>query len=331
MLPSAIAGTSGAEGGRRGTWPAQARPFARMFLHPNLTQSEMLIFRRWLSHTVRAPGGWLREAAGTVGVAVLSVALIAPTASAQTDYYNTDAGRPIRVEDAYALERRGFELQAAPLRLERNRGGVYRWGIEPEIAYGILPRTQLEVGFPLAFVESGLGSRRTSGLAGIDISVLHNLNAETRLPALAIAAQVLVPAGNLGPDRAYPSVTGIATKTFPWARFHVNGQYTFGDAPGVATSTVVGAQVVEVSRWLGGIAVDRTLPLRSLLLTGEVYAEGGLADDSDPEWNAGVGTRYQLSPRLAMDAGLGRRLSGTDRTWYLTAGGAFAFGLPWSR
>lgn len=273
---------------------------------------------------------WPRRVALAAAITVSAVSLPS-VAAAQTDYYNTDAGRPIRIEDAYALERRGFELQAAPLRLERGRGGVYRWGIEPEIAYGILPRTQLEVGFPLAFVESGVGGRRTSGLAGVDISVLHNLNVETRLPALAVAAQVLVPAGNLGPDRAYPSVTGIATKTFPWARFHVNGQYKFGDAPNVATPATVGAQVVEVSRWLGGIAVDRTLPLRSLLLTGELYAEGGLADDSDTEWNAGVGTRYQLSPRLAMDAGLGRRLTGSDRTWFLTAGGAFAFGLPWSR
>src|SRR5688500_4458202 len=61
-------------------------------------------------------------------------------ASAQTDYYNTDAGRPIRIEDAYATERYAFELQLAPLRLERSRGGVYNWGVEPEIAYGILPR-----------------------------------------------------------------------------------------------------------------------------------------------------------------------------------------------
>ena len=273
---------------------------------------------------------WSRRVALAAAV-TLSAASLPRGAAAQTDFYNTDAGRPIRIEDAYALERRGFELQAAPLRLERGARGVYRWGIEPEIAYGILPRTQLEVGFPFAFIESGVGGRRTSGLAGIDISVLHNLNAETRLPALAVAAQVLVPAGNLAPDRAYPSITGIATKTFPWARFHVNGQYTFGSAPNAATPSTVGAQVVEVSRWLGGIAMDHTFPLRSLLLTGEVYAQGGLADDSDTEWNAGVGTRYLLSPRLAMDAGLGRRLTGSDRTWFLTAGGAFAFGLAWRR
>ena len=127
---------------------------------------------------------------------VLHAALVAALSfspgmvAAQTDYYNTDAGRPIRVEDATALERRGFELQAAPLRLERGRGGIYRWGIEPEIAYGILPRTQFEVGFPLVFVDAGANGQRTTGLAGIDVSVLHNFNTETRLPAFAIAAEV---------------------------------------------------------------------------------------------------------------------------------------------
>jgi len=268
--------------------------------------------------------------AGVAVTAMLAAGIATPLA-AQTDYYNTDAGRPIRIEDAYPIERRAFELQAAPLRLERNRGGQYRWGIEPEFAYGIFPRTQVEVGVPLAWIDAGLGAR-TTGVAGIDIGILHNLNVETRLPALAIAADVLLPVGNLGPDKAYPSLKGIATKTFSWARFHVNGQYTFGEAdetPGAAPA--IGAQAVEVSRWLAGVAVDRPFPLRSVLLTGELYAERGLHDADETEWNAGLGTRYQLSPRWAVDAGLGRRLTGADQTWSLTAGGAFAFGLPWSR
>lgn len=268
--------------------------------------------------------------------AAVALAFTTAPLMAQTDYYNTDAGRPVRIEDAYAIERRGFELQAAPLRLERGRGGQYLWGIEPEIAYGVLPRTQLEIGFPFAWIDGPVG-RRTSGLAGIDVSVLHNLNAETRIPALAIVGEVLVPAGNLGPDRAYPSVKGIATKTYPWFRIHVNGQYTFGTTPdGVKAgttlpATTVGSQVVELSRWLSGVAIDRTFPLRSFLVTGEVYAQGSLDEDSDTDWNATVGSRYQLSPRWALDAGVGRRLTGSERAWSLTLGGAVAFGLPWSR
>jgi hypothetical protein len=266
-------------------------------------------------------------------IASAAVLLIASTAQAQTDYYNTDAGRPLRVEDAAALERRGFELQAAPLRLERSSNGTYRWGIEPELAFGILPRTQLEVGFPLVFVDAGVNGRRSSGLAGIDVSVLHNLNTETRLPALAIAAEVLLPAGSFAPDIAYPSIKGIATKTFSFARVHVNGQYTFGNvASGDAVAGAPrGAQVVHVSRWMGGVAVDRPFPLRSLLLSGEVYALGALEESEGTSWHATIGTRYQLAPRWAMDAGIGRGLTGDERDWSLTIGGAFAFGLPWSR
>ncbi len=255
--------------------------------------------------------------------------------AAQTDYYNTDAGRPITIEDAYPVERRAFEFQLAPLRLERARGGVYNWGVEPEVAYGVLPRTQFEVGFPLAFVEGG-GGRRSAGLAGVELSVLHNLNVETTIPALALVGDVLIPAGGLGPDRAYPSLKGIATKTFSWARFHVNGQYTFGDRLTAADAVVappagddIGPGAAELSQWQAGVAVDRPFPLRSLLVTGELFARQPLRGGEELEWNTGAGFRYQLSPRVAADAGAGYRLTGDDRGWFATVGAAVAVGLPW--
>jgi hypothetical protein len=268
-------------------------------------------------------------------LALMAAHALASVAGAQTDYYNTDAGRPVRIEDAYAIERRGFELQAAPLRLERGKGGRYLWGIEPEIAYGVLPRTQLEVGFPLAWVDDGVRDSNSRGLAGIDVSLLHNLNVETSIPAFAIGVSALLPVGSLAPSQAFPSVKGIATRTLSWARFHVNAQYTFGNqatADAIAGAPpAVAAGVVEVSRWLGGIAVDRTFPLRSLLITGEVFALGSIEDNGETDWNATLGSRYQLSPRWAIDGGIGRRLTGDDRAWSFTAGGAVAFGLPWIR
>ena len=277
-----------------------------------------------------------RIAAGVV----LALAAAAGRARAQTDYYNTDAGRPIQVEDAYALEYRGLELQAAPFRLERSRGGVYHFGLEPQLAAGLFPRTQLEVGLPLAYVDAGSG-RRTTGVAGVDVSVLYNLNAETTLPALGVVGQVLLPVGGLAPDRAYPSLKGIATKTFRFARIHVNGQYTFGSrlpavgaaAAGGGTVGVVGAgpQAQEVSRWLAGAAVDRTFPLSSLLVTGELYARQPLRRGEHVEYNAAVGMRFQLTPRTALDGGVGRRLNGPDQGWFVTVGSAYAFGLPWRR
>ena len=124
----------------------------------------------------------------------------ASAAGAQTDFYNTDRGRPVQIEDAYVTERYAFELKLAPVRLERTQGGTYNWGLEPEIALGILPRTQIEVGLPMAFVEQG--TQRRSGIAGVDVSAMHNLNIETEgLPALAIRGDVLLPVGNLAPAR----------------------------------------------------------------------------------------------------------------------------------
>ncbi|MBY0490402.1 MAG: hypothetical protein K2R93_11220 [Gemmatimonadaceae bacterium] len=249
---------------------------------------------------------------------------------AQTDYYNTDAGRPIRVEDAYAIERRALELQVAPLRLERPRAGAYRWGLEPELALGLLPRTQLEIGLPLVHAESRAGTR-ISALGGLDVRALYNLNAETQWPALAIAGEVVLPVGGLAPARAIPSLKAIATRTWPWARLHANAQITFANASDVAPLTNVTTHApanAEFTRWMGGLAIDHTLALHSALLTAELVASQPLERLAATRWDAASGVRYQLSPRIAFDAGAGYRLRGDDPGWFLTSGAAIAVGLP---
>lgn len=262
--------------------------------------------------------------------AALAAASFLSTTSlrAQTDFYNTDAGRPILIEDANALERRGLELQIAPLRLSRARGGAYTWGVEPELAFGFANRTHVELGVPIAYLDRP-GGRGSAGLSGLDLSVLHNFNTETSIPAFAIAANVLLPVGRFGPPNAYTSLKGIMTRTFPLGRLHVNAQYTLGRAQSNPSSTI-GAQALELSRWIAGGAVDHTFALRSVLVTAELYARKPLNVGELVEWNTGAGVRYQLAPRWAMDAGVGRALSGVAQAWYLTAGGAFAFGLPWN-
>jgi hypothetical protein len=289
------------------------------------------------------PARLARAAAVLAAAGAAALAAAPARLAAQTDYYNTDAGRPLTVEDAYPVERRAVELQAAPLRLERALGGVYRWGVEPEVAVGLLPRTQLEVGLPLVYVDRGDlaaggagGRQRQAGVAGVDVSVLHNLNAETtRVPALAVTAGALLPAGALAPDHAYATLKAIATKTFPAFRAHLNAQAAFG--PGLSLpaagpgSGPVGGNTLELSRWLAGVAVDRPMPLRSLLVSAEAFARAPVVRGEPLEWNAGAGARWQATPRWALDAGLGRHLTGDDRGWYFTAGGAYALGLPWRR
>jgi hypothetical protein len=207
---------------------------------------------------------------------------------------------------------------------------MYHWGIEPEIAVGLAPRTQVELAAPIAYLDAGSGRSR-GGLAGLELSALHTLNAETSIPAIALAADVLLPVGGLGPEITYASLKGIVTKTLRWARFHVNAQYTLGSEPDERAAEDEAPGAVEVSRWMAGVAVDRALPLRSLLLTAEAHARRPIVSEGDIEWTTGAGVRYQLDPRWAMDAGAGRRLTGEDPAWYATFGAAYAFGLPWRR
>ena len=276
----------------------------------------------------------VRWLALTSVVALALLVASARVADAQTDYYNTDRGRPVQVEDAYATERYAFEFKLAPVRLERARSGAYSWEIEPEIAYGILPRTHVEVGVPLAYAEAG--PERRSGVAGVDLSLLHNLNTETRtLPAFALRADLRGPVGNLAPDRTYASFTAIGTRTFPALRVHVNAQYSVGPEPSLAaspssvgaTESEADANAGELSRWLAGIAVDKTFPLRSFLITGEVYASQPIISAEDVEYTVGTGIRYQWSTLLAADVGVGRRLNGESRAWYVTFGTAYVFGV----
>jgi len=251
----------------------------------------------------------------------------AEPARAQTDYYNTDSGRPLTIEDAAPTERYAFELQVAPIRLERTRGGVYQWEVEPELAYGILPRTQIEIALPLSYRDDG-GTSRTSGLAGISLSALHNLNTETTIPALAFSGNVLLPAGGLGPDEAVFSAKAIATRTFRWARFHLNGEYSFGGDDSIDSADDDGkAAGSETRRWLAGIAVDKTFPLRSFLIGAEIFARKTRSSENNPEWNAALGVRRQLSPAFNVDAGIGKQLSGGERSWFATLGLAHAFTL----
>jgi hypothetical protein len=279
-----------------------------------------------------------RAAGGAVALALV-LGSTRP-AQGQTDFYNTDSGRPITVEDAYAVERHGFEVQLAPVRLERSANGVYGWRFEPELAYGILPRTQVEISLPI-HVSDGVGEKE-GGIAGIEISTLHNLNVETEgLPALAVAVDGLLPVGALAPDDPYVSLKAIVTRTYRFARMHLNGRWTWGTgsedlrAPGAAMSEVTPVPAVsdeakrteDLSRWMLGAAVDRTFPLRAALLTISGYVERPLDTEDELRWVSEAGLRYQWSPRLALDAGVAKRLIGDGRPWSVTFGAAYAFAI----
>jgi hypothetical protein len=285
----------------------------------------------------------------------------------------------VLVEDATATERHSFELQLAPLRIERVVGGMYRWQVAPKISYGILPRTELEVRAPLVY-RTQLAPR--AGLAGVGIGGLHNFNNESLwLPALALGGEVLVPSGAAGTGQSTVAVKGLATRTFGFGRVHVNasyGTYKLGnlrrraestcptggttcdtvpppppfipDTPcsagspitpasstvlrvrcelqvGAAAAVVPGTTTTAGHRWLVGLAADHTFPLRSLLIVGDVYAEHYLGLARPVDWTAEVGARRQLTPRVVVDAGGGRRFARGGQSWFAAAGATYAFSI----
>lgn len=160
--------------------------------------------------------------ARAVSFACAALLLCSRPLAGQTGYYNLDSGRPMRIEDAIPTELREIELQFLPLRGERVSDGTERFRLEPKIAYGLLPRTEVEVRVPLMDVRVP-NSSESVGVASIAIGALHAFDVETgMIPAFAVAAELVAPAGSLSAPIGSYSVKGLLTKTLPFGRVHLN-------------------------------------------------------------------------------------------------------------
>lgn len=282
------------------------------------------------THRLRA---LVRARANTLTLSTLRAALLAAvfaavfvcdatSLSAQTDFMNTDRGRPLSIEDASVVERGALELQVAPLRLERSRGGLYLWGLEPGVMAGLFARTEFDVGLPIALRD--LNGVRTLALAGIDVGVMHQLNAEsTTLPAFALRLDATIPTGGFGPDRVMAALGTMLTRSFDdGVRLHANATVALGNT----TSSPGASSARDYSRWMAGLSLDRTWALSSVLVGVEGLVREPVGQPGVREWSVGLGSRVQLDPRWLLDVGAGRHFGSGIETWYATIGGAYAFG-----
>lgn len=238
---------------------------------------------------------------------------------AQTDYINTDRGRPFRIEDAFSVERYAIEFQLSPLRLDRSAYGD-RWGFEPSLTYGFAALTQLEIGLPFISLRDGRNALTTQ-LGGVDVSVLRTLRLESEhAPAIAVRLGGTLPAGSSGGGSPSGTVGAMFTRSFSGPlRLHVNADYTF-------TAPAVPRAALDVNKWTAGVGIDHVTPLNSTLVGAELFAERPYYDGVT-RWNVGIGARTQLTPRWSLDAGLGRTLTGMDVGTHASAGLTFAFGV----
>ena len=73
-------------------------------------------------------------------------------------------------------------------------------------------------------------------------------------------------------------------------------------------------------RWMAGIGIDRTFALQSVLIVADVFIEQFTGIERPLDITVEAGTRKQLRPWLAVDAGVGRKIRGNSKSTYLNAG-----------
>lgn len=150
----------------------------------------------------------------------ISAVLVGTVAHAQTSYRNLDAGFPIRVEDATATERYALDLDFLNFRYDELSDLRTRVLYEPQVSYGILPRTEAWVRVPVFYRERDAAPR--GGVAGIGTGAMYQFNLETQhLPSVALGTELFFPTGPKALPASY-SLRGMLTRSFAPGRIHLN-------------------------------------------------------------------------------------------------------------
>jgi hypothetical protein len=267
-----------------------------------------------------------------LGVLLASAASQAP-AAAQTDFYNLDKDRPLRVEDAYAKKQFAWEWKAVPLALSQLRDGTVRYAPELELAVGLLPGLEVSAGFGMEADRSPPSEPRRARTE-LELSSLLNLTTETRwLPALGVRVTGHLPVQGDGPRSL--ELRGVATRGLGGPiRAHLNGAYIFTEELVELHEPFPEGRAAHgpAEQWWAGLAVDYVLPFRHTLLVADTWVSEREAfagdDESGRTVQSTIGFRHQLSPTLAMDAGVGRAWTGPEGPdWRLGMGLAYEFGV----
>jgi hypothetical protein len=232
------------------------------------------------------------------------------------DHDNLDAGRPVRIEDAYPIAKGEIGVESG-VAIRDGRGDGFGYGGELHAAYGIWYNTQVEIGGEAEFEGSSAGptDRGSSAMLG----VLYNFNAESlEWPAFAVRAEVVAPGGEAGAD---PSAGLILTRAFGRLRTHLNAAYTVsGSAPATDRRGRYEA-VLGASYPLG-------YPMRFReTAIADVFTRQSSARGAANATGLEVGVRHQFSHRVVLDVGAGSELFGPEdrAVWYGTVGVSAGF------
>jgi hypothetical protein len=93
-----------------------------------------------------------------------------------------------------------------------------------------------------------------------------------------------------------------------------------------ATQTATG-RLVTHAHWLIGVGADKTLPLRSIIFLGDLFAERFEGIGRPVDWTAELGARKQLNPHIVLVGSVGRHAKGTNDSSFFILGATFSRAL----
>jgi len=218
---------------------------------------------------------------------------------AQEDFRAADLDRPIKVEDATAIEYRAWEFEIG------TRGAV-REGSQHletviELKVGLLRNAQFGVELEPVVERVGTGGGTEAGLESASAHLFYALRRETVSgPALALRIGASTPGtGVVGHQDAQIGFKGVVSRSLGRVRLHGNGGYVVASAPDGG------------DYWLTGIGADYPIGLFSRAVLADVYAEIPTSGARARIW-AEMGMRLQMSNVSVLDIGLATRLDAWD-------------------
>jgi hypothetical protein len=252
---------------------------------------------------------------------LMSVVLVVAVATGEVyaiDHTNLDENRPLRLEDAYAIADGEIAIEAGG-GFTLQRRGSNRGLFPAEILYGAYPNLQLGVGTSLSTDPRDIEDRPKSG--DLQVSALYNFNQETiSLPAFALKIGVDTPTG-VGARGYGVELKGIITKSVERLSLHLNAGYEFLIATSPADRDGRYKFALGASYPIGAPQFTRAT------LVGDVFAEQSTRRGEPTFVGTEVGLRYQLTPRIVWDVGIGTEFAWPAHRSDLFLTTSFSFGF----
>lgn len=242
---------------------------------------------------------------GWLGAIVL---LIQPVAYG-LDHKNLDEGRPLRVEDPYAIAQGEIAVEGG-IGYNRESQNLDRGVFPLQILYGAFPNSHFELGTTLLTSPRAVTGTTKSG--DLELSGLYNFNQETlHIPALGIKVSANLPTG-VESSGTEVEIKGLVSKSFARLSLYLNASHVFVTDSGGQSGHDLHKLLLGASYPVGAPRYTR------LTLVTDVFTE--LSSDLV---GAEVGLRHQFTQRIVLDAGAGSEFSGpSDRTSFILKLGA---------